>query len=135
MRLIDTKGMTPAQIDHHTRVYAGHCLMHDVVSAWMINHDANYTGNSALLKWAWTMTACSSGRFGGNRDVVQRTGKDVEVSGVDAPRPDPAVPVQTTTRPQPPKATVDVDLAKDGRRAARGRRGHGPRRGCRPGGG
>lgn len=35
-RLIDAVGMSKEEVEHHRRVYAGHCFMHDVMNAYMV---------------------------------------------------------------------------------------------------
>jgi hypothetical protein len=84
-----------------------------VVSAWMINHDANYNGNSALLKWGLDDDRAFFWPFWSNRDVVQRTGKDVEVSVWTLPDR-VLICAFNYSKTAAADATVDLDLAKMG---------------------
>jgi hypothetical protein len=80
MRLIDTKGMTPEEIEHHQRVYSGHCLMHDVSNAWMIGNAANWGEDTAMIKWGMNDDSVFFWPFWSNSDAVQCSNPDVKVS-------------------------------------------------------
>jgi len=80
MRLIDTKGMTKAQAEQHTRIYAGHCLMHDVMNAWMWNFAFHYDPKSPLLAWGLDDERVLFWPFWSNGDVITVTDPDVKVS-------------------------------------------------------
>jgi hypothetical protein len=74
MRLIDTAGMTPDQVAHHTRVYAGHCLMHDTPNAWMINFASNWSTNTALCRWGLNDERVMFWPAWSNGDAVRKEG-------------------------------------------------------------
>lgn len=80
MRLIDTKGMAKEQAEHHTRIYAGHCLMHDVTNAWMWNYAFHYDPKSPLLAWGLDDERVVFWPCWNNADVATVTAPDVKVS-------------------------------------------------------
>ena len=80
MRLIDTHGMSPEQIEAHQRVYAGHCLMHDVMNAWIWSYGQNGSPDSALLAWGMNNDLVMFWPFWRNEDVILGDTPDVKVS-------------------------------------------------------
>ncbi len=80
MRLIDETGMTDAEKEHHRRVYAGHCLMHDTVNAWVWSYAPRNAPDSPLIKWGMNDDRVFFWPFWRNNDVVSVTAPDVKVS-------------------------------------------------------
>jgi len=85
MRLFDAKGMTAEQVEHHKRIYAGHCLLHDVMNAWMWSYAWNYDPKSALLAWGMDDERVAFWPFWSNGDVVTVTDPKVKVSAWTLP--------------------------------------------------
>ena len=85
MRLIDTRDMPPGQIEAHKRTYAGHCLMHDVMNAWVWSYAWSNDPKSALMAWDMNDDRVFFWPFWNNADMVRLEHKDLRVSAWTLP--------------------------------------------------
>lgn len=85
MRLFDGKGMSKEEVDAHARIYAGHCLMHDVMNAYMWTFAPNYSPQSPLLAWGMDDERVCFWPFWSNSDAVKQNIPDVKVSAWTLP--------------------------------------------------
>jgi hypothetical protein len=86
MRLINEDGMSPAQIERHKRVYAGHTLMHDVMNAYMVVFNSQADESKPPLNWGMNDDRVFFWPYWNNGDVVTVAGApDVKVSAWTLP--------------------------------------------------
>lgn len=113
MRLFDTKGMTTQQIDAQTRVYAGHCLMHDITNAYQWSYDWGYNPKSPLLSWGMDDDRVFFWPFWSNGDVLTGNTTDVKISAWTLPDR-LLLCVFNYSKEQQADCTVSTDLKKMG---------------------
>ncbi len=87
MRLFDRTGMSEELVNHHTRVYAGHCLMHDVMNAyvWSFDNGGGPTSHGTLMTWGMDDDRVFFWPFWRNGDVITGQTGDLKVSAWTLP--------------------------------------------------
>ena len=113
MRLIDERGMTKEQAAHHQRVYAGHCLMHDNMNAWVWSYASNNAPDSPLLRWGMNDDRVFFWPFWSNTDVIGGQTETLKVSAWTLPDRI-LLAVFNYDKKAPANAAIHLDLAKLG---------------------
>jgi len=109
MRLIDESGMALEEILRHKRVFAGHCLLHDVTNAytWSIG------GKTPLLPWGMRDDRVFFWPFWHNADVITCNQQAVRISAWTLPDR-VLLCLFNYSKEQPADCTVTLNLAKMG---------------------